>query len=167
MKISAMLLIFCFTLNTSAARAMFIETPREGVCFGPSGGLVSGEGSTAGAFTFEFTYGFQVLSFWPCAASADFRYLEIDGSPAYGPAFELSAFMGPIVGVGAGRFYGDNPGTVRTIFVGVPIPASEKFQWRFYESAVVLVEPYYRLNFFRGGRFHEFGVYIKLGLWNS
>lgn len=94
------------------------------------------------------------LSHGYSAASINGKYIRFnDGKKLYGFQTEFTIWLLANLGGGAGYLWGDKKGPVYHTFVGIPLWTSLKHEF---------VEPYYRCNFFKGEKYHEIGLMVKI-----
>lgn len=137
-----------------------IKFPDGGLSVGPAVGFVPGRDG-GGSVSVDAALCFGIFAF-----SATARMLALREDLLFGGGLEASAFVGLNLGVGAGYLVGgERHGVTFHGFVGAPVPLdflgldiADKFGRRF---KMILLEPYYRLNWFDGTYSHEFGLMLK------
>jgi len=137
-----------------------IKFPDGGLSVGPAVGYVAGKDG-GGSVSVDASLCFGIFAF-----SATARMLALREDLMFGGGLEASAFVGLNLGVGAGYLVGDERhGVTFHGFVGAPVPLDflgidvpQKLGRRI---KMILIEPYYRLNWFDGTYSHEFGLMLK------
>ena len=97
-------------------------------------------------------------------ASSNLKMLQAGDMRVYGPQLEITAWIFVNLGGGAGYLWGTEEGAVFHLFFGVPFGHPKVFKGKSFFS-FGYIEPYYRLNFFKGDLLHEAGIMLKVNTW--
>lgn len=152
MKKIIMICVLCIVLqgaNTAHARLY----PDCDVASGPSFAYIKDykNGRTGYSMNVDTS-----LSHGQFAASINGKYIRFtDRDRLYGVQSEFTVWLLANLGGGVGYLWGNEKGRVYHVFVGLPILLREN-------GPAYFLEPYYRCNFFKGNKYHEYGFMIKM-----
>jgi len=163
-SIAVVTIVFVLTLSSAAAANVIspsINFPKGGLSVGPAVAFVPADGGGAHV-SIDAALCFGIFSI-----SGNVKMMTHKDDLLFGGGMEATVFVGLNLGGGVGYLAGhDVHGVALNTFVGAPVPLellgiklASKLGRRF---KMIVLEPYYRLNWFNGGYSHEIGLMVKI-----
>ena len=146
------LLLISFLLNGySSPQERF---PEHDISIGPSVAYVNSENQHGLSSNFDIGYTYYLFT-----TSINFKQMKIENKNLYGAQAEFTIWAFLNFGGGYGYLYDQKYEWVSHFFIGLPV-GGDIFKIGPFKSQYI--EPYYRVNFYKNKKYHEFGILFKM-----